>query len=283
MAENGPKGVDVSKPSVARIYDYALGGKDNYAVDRMVSDRVEKSMPESSGVAVLNRAMLRRAVRYLAGEAGIRQFLDLGSGLPARDNTHQVAERSGGEPHVVYVDNDPIVLTHGRALLAENDRTAVVTADLRDVGGVLGHPEVNRLIDFGRPVAILMSGILHHFSDQEDPAGIVKAYLDAVPPGSYLLVTHFHRGTPEAAELERKFVEAIGSGWFRTAEQILPFFCGLDLVAPGLVPVTRWRPDPAFDRELFADLPTRISDAGQPEEALTPIERLISGGVARKD
>ncbi|GAB3277902.1 SAM-dependent methyltransferase [Actinocorallia lasiicapitis] len=279
MGEVGPQGVDVSKPSVARIYDYALGGKDNFAIDRAVSDQVEKSMPESSGVAVLNRAMLRRAVRYLAGELGIRQFLDLGSGLPARDNTHQVAQREIADARVVYVDNDPIVLAHGRALLAADDRTAVITSDLRDVDAVLNHPDTQRLIDFDQPVAVMMVGILHHFSDEEKPAEIAARYLDAVPSGSHLFITHFHRGTPEAAVLEEKFVAAIGSGWFRTTEQVESYFGATELIEPGVVPVSTWRPDPGYDRELWPDIPVQLRDSAQD---LSGIERLIVGGVARK-
>jgi hypothetical protein len=283
MAEDAPKGVDVSKPSVARIYDYALGGKDNFAIDRAISDRVEKSMPESSGVAVINRAMLRRAVRFLAGEAGIRQFLDLGSGLPARDNTHQVAGRAAKGTRVVYVDNDPIVLVHGRALLEDDDRTAVVTADLREVAGVLEHDDVKRLIRFDEPVGVLMSGILHHFSADEDPAAIVRAYMDAMPSGSHLLISHFHRGTPEAAELEAKFVASVGSGWFRTLDEIGAYFGGLELVEPGLLPVSSWRPDPVYDRELWPDIPTQLRSVPEGgEDPHTPVERLIVGGVARK-
>lgn len=282
MDEVAPRGVDVSKPSVSRIYDYNLGGKDNFAIDREISHKIEKSMPESSGVAVLNRAMLRRAVRYLAGEAGLRQFLDLGSGLPARDNTHQVAGRIVEDSHVIYVDHDPIVLAHGRALLVDDDRTAVITADLSDVRSVLEHAETRRLIDFDQPVAVMLCGILHHFADERDPAGIVRAYMDAVPAGSHLFITHFHRGTPEAPELERKFIESIGTGWFRTEDQIRSYFLGMELVEPGLVPVSRWRPDPSYDRELWPDIPTQPLHDAVAEPAYTPNELLISGGIARK-
>ncbi|MEO5876836.1 MAG: SAM-dependent methyltransferase [Streptosporangiaceae bacterium] len=282
MSEVAPRGVDVSKPSVSRIYDYNLGGKDNFAIDREVSRRIEKSMPESSGVAVLNRAMLRRAVRYLAGEAGLRQFLDLGSGLPARDNTHQVAGRVAPDSRVVYVDHDPIVLAHSRALLLDDDRTSVITADLSEVESVLEHADTRRLIDFSQPVGVLLCGILHHVADERDPAAIVRAYLDVFPAGSHLLITHFHRGTPEASELERRFIESIGSGWFRSEDQIRSYFLGLDLVGPGLVPVSSWRPDPAYDRELWPMIATQPLREAVAEAVYTPTELLISGGIAVK-
>ncbi|WP_123665698.1 SAM-dependent methyltransferase [Actinocorallia herbida] len=278
VADVVPEGVDPSVPSVARIYDHGLGGTDNFPVDRAISARVGEAMPESSKVAVLNRALLRRAVRFLAGEVGIRQFLDLGSGLPARDNTHQVARREAPEARVVYVDDDPMVRAYAGALLAGDARTAIVTADVRDTGAVLGHPDVVRLIDFDEPVGVLMSGILHHFPVSDDPGGIVAAYLAPAAPGSHLLVSHFHRGAPEAEELERKFVAGIGSGWFRTTEEVAAYFGDLEPLDPGVVPASVWRPDPAYDRALFPDITTR--EPGETE--VGAIESLIVGGVARK-
>ena len=184
-------GIDVSKPSIARAYDVVLGGKDNYAVDRQVVGEMLKIVPDLPQVATYNRQILIRGVRYLVREAGIRQFLDLGSGLPTVQNTHQVAQAIAPDARVVYVDNDPIVLAHGRALLEENENTAVVTADLRDPGAVLDHPDVNRLIDFSQPVGLMLVGITHHLHDDEDPEGIAKAYIDAIPSGSYLFLTAF--------------------------------------------------------------------------------------------
>ncbi|MEO3787217.1 SAM-dependent methyltransferase [Actinocorallia sp. B10E7] len=279
MAEKALEDVDPTVPSMARIYDYGLGGTDNHPVDREISDRVGTVMPESRKVAVLNRALLRRAVRYLAGEAGIRQFLDLGSGLPTRDNTHQVAGREAPDVRVVYVDDDPTVRGHAAALLSGDGRTAVVTADLRDTEAVLAHPDVVRLLDFDEPLGVLMSGILHHFPASDDPAGIAAAYLAPAASGSHLLISHFHRGVPEAAELERKFVASLGSGWFRTTEEITAYFGDLRLLAPGVVPASLWRPDPAYDLALFPGIATRSGH----ETEVGPIESLIVGGVARKE
>lgn len=260
-----PPGVDVTKPSIARVYDASLGGKDNFEVDRATVARIMQVLPEVRETAYANRKALIRGVRYLAAEAGIRQFLDLGSGLPTMENTHQVAQRSDPTARVAYIDNDPIVLSHARALLDENDRTVVITADLRDVDGVLGHPEVGRLIDFTEPLAVLLVGMLHHFPDDKDPETIAAAYVDAMPLGSHLFVTHFCRAAPEADALEQAYLKHLGTGWFRTTEQIQRFFPGLEMVEPGLVPLPRWRPDAPLGRDL------------------TLVETLIVGGIGRKN
>ena len=278
MGERVPAGVDASRPSAARMYDYGLGGKDNFEIDRRVVARLQADMPESMGVPRINRAMHRRIVRHLAGEAGIRQFIDLGSGLPTRDNTHQVAERFGGEARVVYVEHDPMVVVHANALLG-GDRVGVVPGDLRDVKAVLEHEGTRRLIDFSEPVGVLFVAILHQFSDDEDPEGIVRAYMDAVPSGSHLVVSHFHRGAPGAEAIERRLLETVGSGYHRTMEQIQRYFLDMEMADPGLVYASRWRPDPAFDREVFPEAAAPLNGAdGEP----SPTDRLIVGGVARK-
>lgn len=255
---------DTNRPSIARAYDAVLGGKDNYDADRVVADHLRETLPDISELAWLNRGILGRGVRYLAEEAGIRQFLDLGAGLPTMENTHQVAQSVDPQARVVYVDVDPIVLAHGRALLATNDNTRVVTADLRDSNAVLELDEVRELIDFSQPVAIMLVGMLHHLHDDENPAAIVKAYLDAVPSGSYVFITHFCDSGEEARQLEKAFLTFLGTGRFRTEAEIGEFFTGLELVDPGLVYLPQWRPD-------------RIV-----REKLTLPERLMVGAIARK-
>ncbi|MGK5532706.1 SAM-dependent methyltransferase [Streptomyces sp. URMC 129] len=256
--------IDLSRPSVARVYDALLGGEDNYDVDRVVADHVRATMPHIGDVGRFNRAMLGRAVRYLAGEAGIEQFIDLGAGLPTRENTHQVAQRENPAARVVYVDNDPIVIARGRALLEENGRTAVIAADLRDPGTVLEHPRVRELIDFSQPVGVLLVAMLHLLHDDENPRRVVDSYLAAVPSGSHLLVTHFCDTGPEARAVEEAILESVGSGRFRTIEEIEGYFRGLELLDPGVVPVPLWRPD------------------GPVAEPLSVAQRLMAGGVARK-
>ncbi|MGI5289528.1 SAM-dependent methyltransferase [Nonomuraea polychroma] len=249
--ERAPQGMDTTKPSVARVYDFMLGGKDNYEVDRQVARRALEVAPDAPEAARANREFLARVVRHLAGEAGIRQFLDLGSGLPTRGNVHEIAQSVTSRAHVVYVDHDPIVLVHGRALLAVDDTTTtVVEADLREPEAILGHPDVTRLIDFTEPVALLMFAILHHLADHEDPGGITARLMDHLAPGSYLAVSHFHNpgeALPEvsrqAYSAEKIFNESLGTGRWRTREEILAYFDGLELLEPGLVPLPEWRPE----------------------------------------
>ncbi|WP_055588576.1 SAM-dependent methyltransferase [Streptacidiphilus griseoplanus] len=237
-----PTGVDTSVPSIARVYDAMLGGKDNFAVDREVAERIRKVLPITREGAWEHREALARGVRYLASQ-GIDQFLDLGSGLPTAQNTHQVAQAACPGAHVVYVDNDPMVLAHGRALLAGDDCTEVVTADLREPEDVLSRPEVRRLIDLDRPLGLLMVGVVHHLADDEDPAGLVKRYLDATAPGSHLFLTHFRSQPPTTDALERVFLSMLGSGRFRTQEEIEALFGDLEMVDPGVVALPLWRPD----------------------------------------
>jgi SAM-dependent methyltransferase len=229
-----------------------------------VVDHLIETMPQVDVLAKINRAILGRGVRYLAGEAGLKQYLDLGAGLPTMENTHQVAQSFHPDARVAYVDNDPIVLAHGRALLERDKGTRVVTADLREPDKVLGHPDVQKLIDFSEPVAVLLVGMLHHLHDDENPEAVVDGYLDAVPPGSHVFITHFLNEGPEAGPVEKSFLEFLGTGRFRTREEILRLFRGLELVEPGLVYLPEWRPD-------------RIV-----RDKLTLPERLMVGGIARK-
>jgi len=241
--------VDVSKPSIARVYDAVLGGKDNFAADRAVVAEVQKTFPDGGGAARVNRALLGRAVRYMA-QAGIDQFLDLGSGLPTVQNTHQIAQAVNPSARVVYVDNDPMVLAHGRALLAENKSTIVVTADLMEPEQLLARPEITGFLDLSRPVGLIMAAIVHHILDEEDPYDIVVRYMRLMPSGSYLLLTHFSNSSPEARGLEEVMLRTLGRGQLRSREEIARFFDGLELVEPGLVHLPDWHPDEPVSRPL---------------------------------
>ncbi|MEV4378029.1 SAM-dependent methyltransferase [Streptosporangium sp. NPDC049644] len=246
-----PPEIDTSKPSVARVYDYFLGGKDNFAVDRQVAEMVLKTAPDASDAGRANRAFLQRAVRFMAAEAGIRQFIDIGSGLPTQGNVHEVAQAVDSEARIVYVDNDPIVLAHGQALLATNGSTTVIQADLRDPEAILGHPDLRRFIDFDQPVGLLLLAILHHIRDDEDPAGLAARLLAPLPSGSYLVISHFHNpgeehpdASAQALDAERIFNESLGCGRWRTREEILGYFSGTEILEPGLVPLAEWRAQP---------------------------------------
>ncbi|MFD7455264.1 SAM-dependent methyltransferase [Kitasatospora sp. NPDC059827] len=266
MADDS-SGIDRSKPSIARVYDYLLGGKDNFPVDREIGDFFLRDLPGSVAIAFANRRALVRAVGAMADD-GIRQFIDMGSGLPTADNVHQVAQRHAPDAHVVYVDNDPMVLAHGRALLATDDRTAVAQADLRAPETIRQHPEVRRLIDFDRPVGVLFSAVLHHLNDDERPADVVRWWADRVAPGSLVYVSHFRSGANEETRLaEQKLQGSLGRGRWRTDEELLGLFGGLELLEPGLEFCSSWRPDPG--------------DGGTGD--LTVWERLISCGLARRN
>jgi hypothetical protein len=270
-----PPGVDVSTPSVARVYDCYLGGKDNFAVDREVVERTKAIFPPDWEVArggLDNRAFLRRVVHHLVVEAGIRQFIDFGSGLPTQGNVHEVAQDVAPQARVVYVDHDPIVLVHARALLGNTETTRVITADVRRPAEVLDNPAVRGFIDFSRPVGLLLFAILHHINDDEDPAGIAAGLRSAMIPGSYLAISHFcnpgsayPQDAARADTWEKIFNEKLGTGRWRTRDEILAYFGDLALIEPGLVPLPEWRPSPG------ADL------------AAHPTYRLIIGGVGRKD
>jgi hypothetical protein len=241
-----PAGIDPTVPSTARMYDFWLGGKDHFAVDRTAALEVSEAAPEVPMMAVENRKFLRRAVRYLAAEAGIVQFLDIGTGLPTQGNVHQVAQQVNPDARVVYVDNDPMVLAHSRALKTGGN-TVVIEADLRDPVAILNHPRTRALIDFSQPLAVLLVAVLHFFGGDDDPYGIVGSICDAMAPGSYLVVSHAAGGIPgggsagTVAEHYRKNV-APGST-LRDRDEILRFFTGLEFVEPGLVQVPYWRPD----------------------------------------
>jgi SAM-dependent methyltransferase len=240
-----PAGIDPTIPTPARVYDWFLGGTYNYAADREAGARVEQALPYVKVSAWENRRFLQRVVRFLVGE-GIRQFIDIGAGLPTQGSVHEIAREEAPDVRVVYVDNDPIVLAHATALLNANDTVTVVQADLRRPQEILDHPELRRLIDFTEPVAILLVAVLHGVTDEEDPAGILRTLREAMAPGSYLAISH---GTtdgpdPEAmAQVVRIFEQATTPAVHRSREQISAFFDGFNLVEPGLVRPWQWRPD----------------------------------------
>jgi O-methyltransferase involved in polyketide biosynthesis len=228
------------------MYDYYLGGKDNYRVDREAVERVAEAMPEIRQLAQENRAFLRRAVRYMARQ-GIRQFIDIGSGLPTAGNTHEIAQEIAPDARVVYVDNDPVVLAHGRALLAADDNTTVATADMHEPDEVLRHPQTLKLIDFDQPVGVLMIAMVH-FLTVEERASVMGRLRDALAPGSHLTATHVTTdGKPAeaVAQIEAVYATTPTPIYFRDSAEIGRFFDGFDLVEPGLVTLDHWHPDPA--------------------------------------
>ncbi|MGH3897807.1 MAG: SAM-dependent methyltransferase [Pseudonocardiaceae bacterium] len=266
-----PVHFDTAKASIARVYDAALGGKDNYEIDREVVRRLAQVAPEISQFAWDHRNFLIRVTRFLAGKAGITQFLDCGSGLPTAENTHQVAQRIQPEARVVYVDNDPVVLAHGRALLEENDRTHFSAADIFKPRDIMNDEMVRRHLDFSEPIALFQLGTLHHYDGERSPQSIMAEYIEALPPGSYVAVTHFFdpETTVELSELARKMEQIflrgpLGSGVFRTRAEIEGMFPGLELIQPGLARCVDWWPD------------------GPRIKPLDPAQHCIVGAVGRK-
>jgi len=252
--EQAPPDIDIRTPNMARMYDYALGGKDNFAADREAVQNLFRLAPENAYVPKANRQFLRTAVRFVA-EQGIRQFIDLGAGLPSQGSTHEVARLVQPGAKVVYVDSDPVVLAHARALLAGNDAgLTVIAEDIRDTGKILDHPDTQRLIDFSQPAAVLFLAVLHGIPDADDPAGIVTDFVRRLAPGSYVILSHLTReGHPAdiVAKKEEIWAKSATPMAYRSREEILRYFDGLDLVEPGLVTATRWR-DESPDAELDA-------------------------------
>ncbi|HMD91684.1 MAG TPA: SAM-dependent methyltransferase [Trebonia sp.] len=244
-----PRDIDTTKPSVARVYDAILGGKDNFAVDRAVAAEAVKAMGDSGNGARLNRAALGRAVRFMAGQ-GVAQFLDLGSGLPTAQNTHQIAQAVNPAVRVVYVDNDPSAYLHGQALLTGDAATTVVLADIREPDTLLAAPGVAGFLDFTQPVGLILNAVIHHLLDEEDPYGAVARYKEALAPGSYMQLTHFCDSSPEARANAQVLRESLGRGQLRGRDEIARFFDGLGLLEPGLVYLPEWRPDEPVRRPL---------------------------------
>jgi S-adenosyl methyltransferase len=245
---------DVTVPNAARMYDFLLDGKDHFASDRDAVGKLLEVAPDTPRRARLNRAFMGRAVRYVAGQ-GVRQFLDVGAGLPTQQNVHQVAQSMAPDARTVYADNDPVVLTHARALLAVDQQTAAVEGDVREPVGILSNPQVRELLDFTRPVCVLLVAILHFVPDSADPAGIVATFRDAIVPGSYLIVSHATaEGAPpqelaRTGEVHAVYDRSSTPIIFRGTSQIMPMLEGFSLVEPGLVPIMAWRPEvPASSR-----------------------------------
>ena len=251
--EPAPTGIDTRIPNMARMYDYALGGKDNFAADREAVEKLFGFSPENRDVPRANRRFLGRAVGFAAAQ-GVGQFLDLGTGLPSQGHVHQIVAEINPGAHVVYVDNDPVVVNHAEALLLDSDSVTAVQADIRDPEGILAHPGVSGLIDFSQPVAVLFVAVLHGIPDRDDPAGIVRAFARHLSPGSYLILSHLtSEGHPPelVAQKEEIFARSNAPVSYRSRAEILRMFDGFDLVEPGLTAVTQWRGD-LWDRQLDA-------------------------------
>ncbi|ASU83869.1 SAM-dependent methyltransferase [Nocardiopsis gilva YIM 90087] len=261
----------LSRPSTARVYNAILGGKDNFEIDRQAADVFLANLPQAREIAWENRDALIRGVEYLTGTVGIDQFLDIGCGLPITPNTHEAALGLNPAARVAYVDNDPIVLAHGRALLATGHSSTVTTADLREPQHILDHPDITSFLDFDRPVAVILVGILMHISDAEQPGRLLRELMDAMCPGSYVFTTQWpDTGDPAQAALSRACLETLGTGWKRPLDTIRGQFDGLELLPPGLEYIARWHPeDPA------APVPA--------VEDLQPYQRAMMVALARKN
>jgi hypothetical protein len=271
-AEQVPAGVDPTRPSPARLYDYYLGGTHNYEVDRQAGEQLRSQLPELADAAWANRGFHGRAAVWMTAEQGIRQFIDIGPGLPTQNNTHQAVRNVAPDARVVYVDVDPLVAAYGAALLTDDGATTVITADLRDPGSVLAHPDLHRLIDFDQPVGVLMTAVMHFVADEEDPWGLVAQYLTGTAPGSYLALSHatYEKLPPRAVQaIEEVYTHATNAIYLRSLAEIERFFDGLELVpphagvGPGLSYVGSW-------------------GAEDPEQADSDGSRVLSCGVARR-
>lgn len=244
----GPE-IDVDRPSAARIYDAHLGGFHNFQVDREAAAKIVAFMPELPDILRCNRSFLRRAVRHLVGQ-GITQFLDLGSGIPTVGNVHEIAWKADPGCRIVYVDADPIAVSHSRNILAGIDHATAIQGDLRAPQEILADPETRRLLDFSQPIAVLMFAVLHFVPDSDDPAGIIRTYLDAMVPGSYLALSHASLEGPEpdkAEDATEQFRRSVTEFSMRTRAEITGLFDGLELLEPGVVYLPEWRPDPGDD------------------------------------
>ncbi|MER5300796.1 SAM-dependent methyltransferase [Streptomyces lasiicapitis] len=253
--------IDTTRPHPARIYDYLLGGKDNYEVDRRAGEALAAAAPEARIGVRANRAFLQRAVRHVVG-SGVRQILDIGTGLPTSPNVHETAQETAPDVRVAYVDNDPIVHAHANALLSSSGTSSTVLADLRDPQAVVDHPDVRKVIDFDEPVALLLVAVLHFLTDAEQPRRIVADLRDALPAGSFLVLSHATGDFADRRAAQAVYSKATATLNLRSRAEVEPFFDGFELVEPGLAQVPFWRPD--------APPPARSGEIG------------FYGGVARK-
>jgi O-methyltransferase involved in polyketide biosynthesis len=257
--------VDASVPNVARIYDYLLGGKDNYSADREAAVELVRLVPDALRAAHNNRRFLQRAVRFLTADGGVRQFIDIGAGLPTQGNVHEVAQGINADARVLYVDYDPVVVSHTQALLVKNPLTVAINRDLRDPGQIIAHPALQALIDLNKPVAILLVAVLHFISDEDNPREIVDELIAAMPAGSYLVVSHVTADEIPAqvtAKVRELYDRATASATPRTRADIERFFDGMEIIAPGLTDVFTWRAEHTLPGE--------------------PSRTLFYGGVGRK-
>ncbi|MCY7342831.1 MAG: SAM-dependent methyltransferase [Pseudonocardia sp.] len=263
-----PPDIDLDRPSASRVYDYFLGGAHNFAIDRQLADAIASMTPAIGDTMRANRAFLRRAVRFLVG-AGITQFLDVGSGIPTVGNVHEVAQQADPSARVVYVDVDPIAVSHSRAILADDPRTAVVHADARDPEGILADPGTQRLLDLDRPVAVLLLGVLHFVPDSDDPAGIVARLRDGMPPGSAVaLVNVTHEDQPPEVIEAQKMSGRTGTPiHLRSRVELRAQFDGLTLDDPGLVHIPLWRPDSPLDVDDHPERFGALAGIGRTVEA----------------
>ncbi len=238
-----PGSIDSSVPNPARVYDYFLDGSHNFAADREMAEKLQQLVPAGRDAARVNRAFLRRVVRFMVS-SGIRQFLDLGSGIPTVGNVHEIAQQADPECRIVYVDKEPIAVAHSKMLLAGNDRAAAIQVNLRDIDDILGHPEIKRLLDFDQPIGLLMVSVLYFIPDSWDPVGILARYREWLAPGSYLAISHLTADSnpPWLDQVLRVYRSIPESVYFRSHTKVLRFFDGFEMVAPGLVGSALWRP-----------------------------------------
>lgn len=258
--DHAKRGIDFDKPNAARVYDYLIGGKLNYAIDREFAERILQVRPEAKELALLNRKWLRRAVRFGA-EQGIRQFLDIGSGMPTVGHVHEVVQAIDPAARVVYVDNEPVAVAHSEIVLKDNDNAEMVQADAEVPDAVLEHPTTERLLDFDRPVMVVMAAFVHFIPDERDPAGLIAAYLGALAPGSYLaLSSGTFEGQGEevrrAAEMYRKSGTDVVA---RSCEELRALVAGFELVPPGIVFTPQWRPDDPADVGEHPELASQLA------------------------
>ncbi|OLR91646.1 SAM-dependent methyltransferase [Actinokineospora bangkokensis] len=264
-----PTYIDTTKPSIARVYDGFLNGKDNYEVDREMMRKINELVPEAAHIAFDSRDFLIRVTRFIAQQTGVRQFLDLGSGLPTAENTHQVAQRINPNTTVVYIDHDPVVIAHGRALLEENDRTHFTAQDIFEPERVLADEVVTRHLDFEQPIALFQMATFHHYGGARPPRDIMQTYIDALAPGSVVGISHFldpedERYTPIAKKLEKVLLSDMSTGRFRTRAEIAEMLPGLELFEPGLSLCAQWWPD------------------GPRVKPLSPTQHCVAGAVGVK-
>ncbi|MCB5165464.1 SAM-dependent methyltransferase [Streptomyces bambusae] len=280
-----PPGIDISVPSVSRIYDYYLGGSHNFEVDRQTARRAMEFLPGLPKIMQANRAFMRRAVRHAVAE-GITQFLDIGSGIPTFGNVHEVAQAATPDARVVYVDHDPVAVAHSRAVLAADDRSDIVAADLRKPADILHSPQALSLLDFDRPVALLLVAVLHFLEDHDRPHEAVAELRDALAPGSLIVLTHAsYEGLPTAREVAGGAVDVYRGTRnplvMRSREEVTAFFDGFEILEPGVVAMPRWRPEPEADPDAPAGDPGAALPDG-PDDDEDPYTFAGFAGVGRK-